>query len=85
MTTELPPLPAAMEDYPEPGQATYTAAHMRAYARTALEAQAARIAELEAALDGIKEICEEEWHVRGNDSRITEIRGYARAALAKQP
>lgn len=33
------------------------------------------------ALEAIRDICEEDWHVRGNDSRLTEIRGIARAAL----
>lgn len=35
------------------------------------------------ALQSIFEITQEAWHVRGNDVRLTEIRGIARGALAE--
>ncbi len=73
MTPELPPLPKMSKH-------GYDDLDMQAYARTALEAQAARIATLEAALRDADDALDlEGYHDDG------PTRGPIRAALAKQP
>ncbi len=86
MTTELPPLPPIPVGVLTYGEESMLHAWAEAYARTALEAQAARIATLEAALRllvgrDLTFLCGSVAHDVISMEDVTA----ARAALAKQP